>query len=251
VDEELKVEEVTIDKQVHLKTIAKNIGISYQELKGLNPELRKNVTPTNPYSLKVPGGKAETLLAKLNDIPIWVLPVPPYIVHRVRRGESLSVIASKYRSSVRAIMAMNGLKKSSYIRQGWRLKIPTSRRVSYSRIRPPIHSTKLKGNLLEYVVSRGDSLWEIANRFSTTTKTIKSLNQLRTTRLTIGQVLLLPKPTADLHSWKTTPYKVRDGDSPYLIAKRHHMNLADFLKLNNLTPRSTIFPGQSLSVRAD
>jgi len=197
VDEATEVEEVTIDKQVHLKKIAEHIGISYEKLKGLNPELRKNVTPLKPYSLKVPVGKVETLLAKLNGIPIWVPPVPPYVVHKVRRGESLSVIASKYRTSVRAIMAMNRLKKSSYIRQGWKIKIPTNRRKSYNKVRPPIRSTRLKGNLSEYVVKKGDSLWTIANRFNTTTKSIQSLNNLRTTRLTIGQVLLMPKNTAD------------------------------------------------------
>ncbi|MBW2221398.1 MAG: LysM peptidoglycan-binding domain-containing protein [Deltaproteobacteria bacterium] len=192
VDEEIAVEEVTIDKQVHLKTIAKNIGISYQDLKALNPELRKNVTPTNPYSLKVPEGKVEIVLAKLNDIPIWVPPVPPYVTHKVRRGESLSVIASKYRTSVRAIMAMNGLKRSSYIKQGWRLKIPTNGKTSYRKTRSSIRSTKLEGNLTEYVVRKGDSLWKIAKRFRTTTKSIQSLNQLRTTRLAVGQVLLVP-----------------------------------------------------------
>jgi membrane-bound lytic murein transglycosylase D len=197
VDKAIEVEEVTIDKQMHLEKIADNIGISYQELKGLNPELRKNVTPTDPYSLKVPAGKVETLLAKLNGIPIWVPPVPPYVVHRVRRGESLSVIASRYGTSVKAIMAMNGLKRSNYIRQGWRLKIPTSRRTSYQTVRLPIHSTRLKGELLEYVVQKGDSLWTIANRFQTTTKAIQSLNQLRTTRLAIRQVLLIPKSTAE------------------------------------------------------
>jgi membrane-bound lytic murein transglycosylase D len=196
VDRAIEVEEVTIDRQVHLQKIAENIGVSYQELKDLNPELRKNVTPTNPYSLKVPAGKVETLLAKLNGIPIWVPPVPSYVVHRVRRGESLSVIASKYRTSVRAIMAMNGIKRSNFIRQGWRLKIPTGRRTSYKKVRHPIRSTKLRGNLLEYVVQKGDSLWIIANSFQTTTKAIKSLNQLKTTRLAIGQVLAIPKSTA-------------------------------------------------------
>lgn len=252
VDQEVAVEQVTIDKQVHLKTIAKNIGISYQELKDLNTELRKNVTPKSPYNLKVPVGKAEILLAKLNDIPIYVPPVPPYIVHRVRTGESLSVIASKYRTSVRAIMAMNRLKNRSFIKAGWKLKIPTSRRGAYSTtVRPPIHSKTLQGNLLEYVVRKGDSLWEIADRFSTTTNAIKSLNHLRTTRLTIGQVLLIPKKKTVSYSGETKFYKVKNGDSPYLIAQRHHMNLADFLKLNNLTPRSTIFPGQSLLVKSN
>ena len=130
VDEEIDFEKVTINRQVHLKTIARNIGFPYKKLKKLNPELRKNITPKSPYALKVPDGKAETLLTKLNDIPIYVPPVPPYIVHRVRNGESLSVIAAKYKTSVKKIMARNGLKSSSIIKKGWKLKIPTGKRVS-------------------------------------------------------------------------------------------------------------------------
>ncbi len=192
-------ETVTIDKQLHLRTIAKNIGLPYSELKGLNPELRKHVTPKEPYSLKVPTGKAEILLAKVDGIPMYVPPVPPYIVHRVRNGESLSVIAEKYRTSVRAIMAMNNLRKSSFIRAGWKLKVPTGKRKSYRSSRPPVQAAKVKGNLLEYTVQKGDSLWEIANRYNTTVRAIRSLNQLRSTTLTIGQVLLIPqKKTAFL-----------------------------------------------------
>jgi membrane-bound lytic murein transglycosylase D len=250
-DEEVKLEEVTIDKQVHLKTVAKNIEYSYQDLKNLNPELRKYVTPANPYSLKVPDGKAEILLAKLNDIPIYVPSVPAYAVHRVRNGESLSVIASKYRTSVRAIVAMNNLKSRKFIRAGRKLKIPTGKRTSYRSKRPRTYSTKLKGDLLEYVVKKGDSLWEIANAFKTTTKKIQSLNQLSSTRLAVGQVLLLPKRNAAVHSGETKPYKVKGGDSPFLIARRHKMNLADFLRINGLTPRSMIFPGQEMAVKTN
>ncbi|MBD3320411.1 MAG: LysM peptidoglycan-binding domain-containing protein [Chitinivibrionales bacterium] len=246
VDRVVELESVTIDKQVHLKTIARNINIDYRKLKDLNPELRKNITPTTPYALNVPRGKSEVLLAKLSDIPIYVPPVPPYIVHRVRRGESLSTIAEKYRSSVRAIISMNGLKNRHFIRIGQRLKVPSSRK-AYSRVRPPIRTTKLKGNLTEYVVRKGDSLWEIAKRFNTRTKTIISLNNLKTTRLTVGQVILIPKRVVDGSKQKVS-YEVRQGDSPYTIARKYSMSLAQFLKINNLTPRCTIFPGQKVYV---
>jgi LysM repeat protein len=36
-----------------------------------------------------------------------------------------------------------------------------------------------------------------------------------------------------------------------MIAKKHDMELGDFLKINNLTPHSTIFPGQTLVVKAN
>jgi len=109
---------------------------------------------------------------------------------------------------------------------------------------------KDKGNVREYTVRRGDSLWEIARSFNTTTKAIQTLNNLQTTKLRIGQVLLLPKTTTLVSVTETEQYKVKNGDSPYLIAKKHKMKLSDLLKLNNLTPRSMIFPGQSILVKA-
>jgi membrane-bound lytic murein transglycosylase D len=152
--------------------------------------LRYNYTPNRPYALNVPKGKGELLLTKIGDIPVWR---PPYMVHRVRRGETLSTIARKYGASVRSIMAMNGLRSRHYIKIGWKLKIPTGKHtVSAKKISSPMSGLKIKGEVAEYVVQKGDSLWKIANRFRTKTKTLKRVNQLSSSRLQIGQVLKIP-----------------------------------------------------------
>jgi membrane-bound lytic murein transglycosylase D len=252
VDEAIETEKVTIDKPVHLKTVSKHIGVSYEELKDLNSELRHQSTPNRPYEFKVPKGKGELLLAKLNDIPVWHPPAPTYVVHRVRRGESLSVIACRYRTSVRAIMRLNNLKSRSYIKAGWRLKIPS--RMTYASVEQSSSAAprlRSQGGIERYVVRKGDSLWRIAKRFGTTTKAIQSLNELRNTHLSIGQVLRIHRTSTTVTRMKTKNYKVMKGDSPYKIALRHQMNLSEFLRLNRLTPRSKIFPGQILLVKAE
>jgi membrane-bound lytic murein transglycosylase D len=252
VDEELESEKVTINKPVHLKIIAKRLNIEYAVMKDLNSELRHNVTPKIPYALKVPIGKGEILLAELKNIPVWRPPVPPYIVHRVRYGESLSVIAERYKTSVRSIMAMNGLRRRDFVRVGWRLKIPTKKAYTSQAKKPPIYyASKPKGESIKYVVKKGDSLWTIANHYKTTTEAIRSLNRLRRSKLRIGQVLIISPGITIAKPDNTKNYTVRSGDSPYIIAKRYRMNLAQFLRLNNLTPRSTIFPGQKLMVKAE
>lgn len=252
VEKEIQTEHATINKQVHLKTMAKYLGISYKVLKDLNPELRHNSTPNRPYAFRVPVGKGELLLSRLGDIPVWRPPVPSYLVHKVRTGDSLSVIAQRYRTSVRAIMALNRLKSKHFIRAGQKLKIPTSRRYASRRKAPSrVPGLSVKGELGEYVVRKGDSLWKIAKRFGTTTKAIQSINQLRNTRLRIGQVLIIPHASTSFVKMKTKHYRVLEGDSPYMIALKHRMSLSDFLRLNHLTPRTTIFPGQVLLVRAD
>jgi membrane-bound lytic murein transglycosylase D len=174
------------------------------------------------------------------------------VVHRVRKGESLSIIARRYGTSVRSIMAMNGLRRSNYVKAGWKLKIPT--RGTYTPIKKaslPIYDLKVKGEFMEYVVRKGDSLWRIASRFGTTTKTIQSINQLNNTHLRIGQVLKIPKGVSATRDIKTRTYRVLKGDTAFVIAQKHQMDLSEFLSMNHLTPRSTIFPGQVMLVKAE
>jgi membrane-bound lytic murein transglycosylase D len=104
---------------------------------------------------------------------------------------------------------------------------------------------------MEYVVRKGDSLWMIAGRFGTTTKTIQSINQLNNTHLRIGQVLRIPKGVSATTDIKTKTYRVLKGDTAFVIAQKHQMDLSEFLSLNHLTPRSTIFPGQVMLVKAE
>jgi membrane-bound lytic murein transglycosylase D len=100
------------------------------------------------------------------------------------------------------------------------------------------------------VVKSGDSLWIIAKRYGTTTQQIQEVNKLSTTRLQINQVLRVPATqSASTQSAKgSQTYHVQQGDNPYLIARKHNMALNDFLQINNLNPRSTIYPGQAVRV---
>ncbi len=246
VDSAVVYDTVTIDKQVHLKTVAEHLDVSYKDLKVLNPALRQQCTPDRPYDLNVPREKGEILLAELDNIPEWRPPVSAYVIHRVRRGDSLSVIARRYRTSMRKIMAMNNLRRANYLKVGWRLKIPT-RGVSYAA--EPAGRTMAGKRPESYVVRKGDSLWKLAKRFGTTTKAIQTLNHLPNSRLKIGQVLKMPEGSASF-TMKTKHYRVRKGDSAYLIASKYQMSLSEFLSINCLTPRSTIYPGQLLLVKA-
>ncbi len=117
-------EVIAVSKPVNLKKLAEKIDCSEEELATLNPELRYLATPASPYELKVPSGKSEIALATVDALPTYAPPKPAYVVHRVRRGETLSTIAQRYRTSVRRIMEANNLRSGRMIRAGRKLKIP-------------------------------------------------------------------------------------------------------------------------------
>ena len=246
-DQPLEFEIVIVNKQISLGNIAKSIGVEETVLKGLNPELRYKILPGDSYSLRVPPGNGEILLSQLDRIPVSHPPQRAYVYHRVRHGETLSVIARKYRTSVGSIMRANNMRRSNYIVAGKRLKIP---RRGYMTQTTQVIQKPRNGQAVKHVVRKGDSLYTIAKKYGTTTKRIQELNNLRTTTLYKRQVLTIfpgksrKPPSVD----GLATYEVKAGDSPFIIAKRHNMPLDRLLYLNQLYPGKKIFPGQKLYI---
>lgn len=254
-ENEEECEEVTIAKQLSLATIAKSIDVDCSTLKTLNPELRQETTPKTPYNLKLPVGKGEVLLANLNDIPSTYLAVAEKssrssnVYHTVRSGDTLSSIAKKYKTSVKTIMSANGLKSHSTLKIGSKLRISTRTRTVIAESSSPSTGSKSTGEVTKYVVKKGDSLFNIAKRYNTSVQSLKVLNGLSDASLSVGQeILLSPGIATASKDAETQKYTVKKGDYPYTIAKKYNMDLYDFLKLNGLSPGSTIFPGQEVQV---
>lgn len=237
-DTPIPFETVEISKRITLKQMADKTGMPLASLTELNPELRYKMLPPGPYSLRVPPDKKGTLLAKIDEIPVSTQPKRSFVYHRVRRGQTLSAIAKKYRTSVRSIARANNIRSYNHIAAGKLLKIPV--RGSYRPVYLQASHHKVK---------RGDSLWNIARRYGTTPREIQELNHLKSATLHIGQVLKLPgaaNTPSKKGSWKI--YHVKKGDSSYTIATKHGMRLSHFLKINRLSKWSTIYPGQQLYV---
>jgi len=189
-DPPIEYETVEINKPVHLRNVARALNISYKALRELNPELRRFATPPTLYELKVPPGMGKTLLAKIDSIPKWIPPENTYVYHRVKKGETLSLIALRYHTTVSRIVRANNLRSKHFIRVGQKLKIPLG---SYrARTYTAASDELLPGG--KYIVKKGDSLWLIARKFNTNTKRLQRLNNLKTTRLYVGQILQITDP---------------------------------------------------------
>lgn len=82
-----------------------------------------------------------------------------------------------------------------------------------------------------YVVRRGDSLWSISKKYGISVDELKSLNNLSSNLLSVGQTLRVkgvPETNNEI-------YIVKGGDTLYGIASRYGINVDDLRRYNNLS----------------
>ena len=250
-DPPLSYEIATVARQVKLDDLAAKLGIPVRELQKLNPELRYQILPREEYPLRVPNGKKEDLLLRIAEVPVSTpAQAGGFIYHRVKRGETVSTIARRYHTSAKRIAHVNRLGRRNRIVAGQMLKIPQKGTAYVAQPQPQVVAA-VSRQTRTHVVQTGDSLWNIAKRYGTTTREIQRQNNLTTTMLAVGQTLTIQVGPPDAGAPPTEaykPYQVKRGDSPFKIAHKHNMPLEEFLRINQLVPRSKIYPGQTLFI---
>jgi len=183
----LKYEAVQVNAPVKLANLSQNLGIDPAVLVTLNSELRHDSTPNYPYELRVPEGYREQCLACVASLPQYI---PPDVVtdrYTVRPGDTLGAIARRYRTSVDAIVRLNGLRSRTLIYPGQVLRVPSRGGVETAASAPAAKP----GETVTYIVRLGDTLFQIAKTYKTTVDKIKADNGLASDILVVGQRLVI------------------------------------------------------------
>ena len=156
--------------------------------------------------------------------------------YTVVSGDTLYSIAKKYNTTANEIKEINNLTTNN-LSIGQTIKIP-EKKTETEPSKPQETNT--------YIVKKGDSLYQIANKYDTTVDELKKINNLKSNLLSIGQILNLP--TNQTESPKAyLDYTVQKGDSLYQIAKKYNTTIDILKKINNLN--STLLDiGQILKV---
>jgi membrane-bound lytic murein transglycosylase D len=186
-DPALQYETVRVNAPVKLATLSQNMGIDPTLLVTLNSELRHDSTPNYPYDIRVPTGTGEQCLACVASLPQYI---PPDVVtdrHTVRKGDTLGAIAQRYRTSIDALVRLNGLRSRTMIYPGQVLRVPSRGGVETATAAPQAKP----GETVAYVVQNGDTLFQIAKTFNTTVDKIKAANGLDSDILVVGQKLVI------------------------------------------------------------
>ncbi|HAW45570.1 MAG TPA: N-acetylmuramoyl-L-alanine amidase AmiB, partial [Sutterella sp.] len=115
---------------------------------------------------------------------VYEPPKGQYFRHVVRRGETLSRIASRYGVTVRSLRSWNRLSSKSVIRPGQRLRI-------WLANAPATQKTSSK--VVRYTVRSGDTVFSIAKRYRVSISAIKRANRMKTFDIRPGQKLIIPR----------------------------------------------------------
>lgn len=223
----MHVDTIKVNKMLHFKQVEEVVGIPMNDLKNLNPQYKHQIVPgtDKEYILRIPVEYSTAFVDKEDSIyvfkadslfnPVTIKKIKDggdgeRIVYRVKSGDYLGRIASRYRCTVSQIKRWNNL-KSNNIRIGQRLVIYRGG-VSSSSAAPQTSSAQTKS--------------------TTTTQTKPEATKTSTA---------VPKDA------NYTIYTVKDGESLYLIAKKYPgvsaQNIMDFNGIG-----SNIKPGMKIKI---
>jgi membrane-bound lytic murein transglycosylase D len=281
--EPLRFDLVTVSVPTDVDVIARSAGTTTELIREMNPQLKRGATPPMmEVYVKVPRGAGEACSEALANLPpservAWT-------EHKVKRGETLSHIASEYGTSVDALRDTNGLKRSSLLRIGQIIVVPvpggsyaqvTSSKPAYMNPRSnAVDRDALEryaqraaalptGEKIVYRVRSGDTLSQIADRYGTSVSRLRSWNNLsRRRHIYPGQrlaiythrpaaeaeanVAVVPAPVGD-DTTKMT-HVVARGESFYSISRQYNVGVQELMAWNNRGRNSVIKAGETIVI---
>jgi membrane-bound lytic murein transglycosylase D len=240
---------VTVFDSFPLEEVAKLLKVSEDTLRSLNMELVKWCTPPNrdSYLLRLPVGTRSAFVEgydkmEKNNFSSWHH-------HKVRKGESLGIIARQYGIKVSELQQANDM-KGSRIRAGQSLLIPI-------KVTPKAKSNvgKKPEKVRIYIVKLGDNLASVARKFGVSQESLRTWNSMDAASIVnAGDTLFVSKPELKPAAEVSRPklskgekYVVQEGDNYASIAKAYDVPVVLLMQENQgFTRRLAV--GDSLTI---
>lgn len=247
----------TPDSHLDLTQLAKQTGISVNEIKRLNGIRGNKINAGKTILLNRNNLANNTISTHPNFAQLDFDPVPDTFVEQAPVITKQTSPASTHQDPLMTLAYQKTEQQSNIVRASLPTTTPAKPSASNTN-----HTNSNK--TLTHKVRKGDTLYSIAKRYNVTVKEIVSLNNIKGNHITLGQTLKIsPRSTTSSNHNRATSkntntsakkqsatpksYTVRKGDTLAGIAKRYNLKVSDLKQLNNGSSKIRI--GQTIKLR--
>ncbi|MEO8233156.1 MAG: LysM peptidoglycan-binding domain-containing protein [Ignavibacteriota bacterium] len=247
----------TVSGSIDLQFLSTCANTDLNTLQEMNPELTQLSTPSNysgGYPLKIPKGSLESFVSNIKNIPESAKRT--FLVHTVKKGETVSKIATRYGISKNDLADANNISTKSKLYAGVQLKIPVLTNLNVNDFSDntdtEIAQDQNNQNVNEGYVSPYASLntetsvAEIETNDQTISETVVgeeiAANETDDNIVEESTTSIIPEGTVSVS------YRVKNDDSLLGIADLFNTRVSDIRNWNNIPYTTTIKVGQSLSL---
>jgi membrane-bound lytic murein transglycosylase D len=271
----LKTTSMRLPHYLDLKTAVRYFGMSKDKISEFNPSLRKTILTGQKripkgFEFNAPASNNKNLKSAYSSIPSSLKHKrqKPSKWYRVRRGDNLSLIASRFRADLRSLKRINGIGRRNLIYAGQVLQLPHSKGRSWAQT-PSVAKVNYdyseSSSILKHRVRQRENLSTIAKKYKLSPISLATFNKIRNPdNLYPGQVLKIPGKNkvkslgrvvrASLNYDKSSDffkYKVRKNENLSVISKRFKVDPLGLAVFNKIDNPDTLYRGQQLKIPLD
>lgn len=239
-----------IPGSIDLVYLSSAVGVDLLTLQDMNPELTQLSTPDNypnGYPLKIPKGSYNLLASNLENIPESAK--RNYIVHKVRKGETITRVAQRYGVSKYDLADANNISTNSRLYAGVELRIPVSGNLTENNIafNPDVQTAQENtGYVSPYAnLIKENSNTELLALNVEEDQLVEPEEQTLVNNETANEMSIDALVPADL---VPVYYHVKRNDSLLGIADIFHARVSDIRNWNDIPYTATIRVGQKLTI---
>jgi membrane-bound lytic murein transglycosylase D len=271
----VEFEHVVVENAVNIRLLSEKLNIPYDEFKALNPKFKGEIAPlkeAGKLELRIPLGMTEQALVAAKESIVekvqFVADAGDLQTYRVRSGDSLHVIARKFRTTVANLRDINDLPRKKKLRIGMRLQVPdrTPKRLKATATAAQFNARKeIAASQSEadeagtHVVKTGENLSTIARKYGVSLRSLRDANNLQSkTTLKVGSRLVIPSENKEnakssekgSRLQRSRVHVVKRGETLGRIAEKYQVSIKQIKNRNRMPAGSKVMVGTRLMIPA-
>ncbi len=236
--------------------IAKEYGVTVEEIYAYNPEIRRYRRGTK---VRIPRWDVPADKISENRKPDNSQNRQPQnadedelMSHKVVKGETLYSIAKKYNVSESEILFFNPGAKN--LKTGDMIYLPAKKEPAKAQPEVTANTGESSGNYFEHIIVSGETMWGISRKYNVPEEELINLNPVLKSGFQTGVVIKIPVKKEETVEAKPVnkdafiTHTVQQGETLYGLAARYGLKVPDIKKYNPFLENQNLVVGKKILI---